>query len=328
MRAAIALLVLGLALAPPAGAEVPARLDAGAPEGAELTARRDAALDRYALPVAPFGGSEPAVRPLEGRVVRSAWRLEDSALTPAEALAGYRARLAEKGFEPVFACDDRACGGFDFRFGVELMPAPAMLMDTGDFAQLSMAAPDGRFASVLASRVLDALHLQTVMIEGGPVEALAPAEPPPAPPPAPAPAAEADAESAADEAAAVPPAEPTLLETLRRDGHVAIEGLAFGTGGAALSEASAPALDRLARLLGDAPELSVAVVGHSDNVGGLEGNLALSRRRADAVRAALIERGVAPERLEAHGAGWLAPVASNRTEAGRRLNRRVELVLK
>jgi len=54
----------------------------------------------------------------------------------------------------------------------------------------------------------------------------------------------------------------------------------------------------------------------------------LSRRRAESVRQALIERGVPAERLEARGVGFLAPVASNATEAGRALNRRVELVLR
>jgi OOP family OmpA-OmpF porin len=70
------------------------------------------------------------------------------------------------------------------------------------------------------------------------------------------------------------------------------------------------------------------IVGHSDNQGSLEANIALSKRRAEAVRTALITRGVAAERLEAHGVGYLAPVSTNLTEAGRTLNRRVELVLR
>ena len=55
---------------------------------------------------------------------------------------------------------------------------------------------------------------------------------------------------------------------------------------------------------------------------------AVAAEDPDAVMAALAERGVAPDRMEAHGAGWLAPVAANDTEAGRALNRRVELVLR
>lgn len=321
-----------LALAAAVGADVPAALDAGRPEGAELTAQTDAARNRYDLPIAAFGGGATPVQPLEGRVVRTAWTLEDAALTPEGAVEDYRARLAGQGFEPVFRCRDRACGGFDFRFGAELMPAPVMLMDTGNFAQLSMAAPDGRFASVLASQVLDTLHIQTVMVEGAPVEAVGPVEPiaPPTPVDAPdAPEAPAEAPSAAPAtgADAGPPAAASSMgESLAARGHAMIDGLAFTPGGTDLAASSAEALDRLARLLVDMPDRSFALVGHSDNVGGLEGNIALSRRRAEAVQEALIARGVAPGRIEAHGAGWLAPVATNATEAGRRLNRRVEIV--
>jgi len=72
----------------------------------------------------------------------------------------------------------------------------------------------------------------------------------------------------------------------------------------------------------------VVIVGHSDNQGTLDANLALSQRRAEAVRDALVSRGVAAERLDARGVGFLAPVASNATEEGRARNRRVELVLR
>jgi OOP family OmpA-OmpF porin len=63
-------------------------------------------------------------------------------------------------------------------------------------------------------------------------------------------------------------------------------------------------------------------------VGTLDSNIALSQARAEAVRMRLIEdHGVAPERVEAHGIGFLAPRAPNRTETGRDLNRRVEAVV-
>ena len=86
----------------------------------------------------------------------------------------------------------------------------------------------------------------------------------------------------------------------------------------------------LTNLLGGtvvAVSLSLSVVGHTDNVGGADANLKLSRRRADAVVAALVEDdGIDEARLESSGAGMTKPVASNDDEQGRAKNRRVELV--
>jgi outer membrane protein OmpA-like peptidoglycan-associated protein len=69
------------------------------------------------------------------------------------------------------------------------------------------------------------------------------------------------------------------------------------------------------------------VVGHSDGKGALDYNRDLSQRRAEAIVARLASQyGIAAGRMTALGVGMAAPVASNRDEAGRALNRRVELV--
>ena len=69
-------------------------------------------------------------------------------------------------------------------------------------------------------------------------------------------------------------------------------------------------------------------MGHTDAVGSLEANTALSRRRAEAVRRRLIDiHGADPAQVTAHGAGYLAPLASNLSAPGREMNRRVEAVL-
>ncbi|MEL6476842.1 MAG: OmpA family protein [Pseudomonadota bacterium] len=309
MRAA----VLALALASPAVAmDLPKALDAGAPEGAIQTAFADRAFDDYALPIAAFGGTEPATRPIRGRVIWSAFR-QDGAESVADVVAAYRARLTGLGFEAVFFCETSGCGGFDFRFEAELLPAPGMLFDTADFAQLSMRrAADRSYASVLVSQVLDAVYVQTVLV----VEAEVTAELTGSP----------GVETAPD-TVILPQNEKALYDRLIADGHVPIEGLEFETGGAALSAGSAEALDLLGRLL-NRNEISVVIVGHSDNVGALEGNLDLSRRRAEAVLRALAERGVRREQMSASGAGFLAPLTSNATPEGREQNRRVELVLR
>lgn len=99
----------------------------------------------------------------------------------------------------------------------------------------------------------------------------------------------------------------------------------FDVGQATIKPESASILDEVAAVLRAHPELvRVDVEGHTDPTGGVAYNLRLSRRRAAAVVAGLVARGVAPERLVSHGYGPTRPVADNGTEDGRAANRRVE----
>jgi len=101
--------------------------------------------------------------------------------------------------------------------------------------------------------------------------------------------------------------------------------LRFPTGTATLTDADLPSLDRIASLLADHPNLEARIEGHTDSLGDEETNLALSQERAEAVKAALIERGVDPARLSAEGVGPARPIADNSNPAGRAQNRRVEV---
>jgi OOP family OmpA-OmpF porin len=87
-------------------------------------------------------------------------------------------------------------------------------------------------------------------------------------------------------------------------------------------------LDSAAAALKAAAAIKVEVGGHTDNAGTPDGNLRLSQERAQAVMAALVQRGIAAARMTAKGYGQATPVADNRTEEGRAKNRRVELVKK
>lgn len=101
----------------------------------------------------------------------------------------------------------------------------------------------------------------------------------------------------------------------------------FDTGRAELKPGAFRTVDRLATFMRDHPERSLEVEGYTDSVGGDALNLALSQRRANAVRAALVSRGVEGTRITTNGMGKASPVASNDTAEGRQRNRRVEIVI-
>ncbi len=83
----------------------------------------------------------------------------------------------------------------------------------------------------------------------------------------------------------------------------------------------------LAKFLKRHPNLKISVEGYTDNKGNRQHNLGLSERRATSVKFALMEHGIASTRITAKGLGESRPVASNRKRAGRKKNRRVEIII-
>jgi outer membrane protein OmpA-like peptidoglycan-associated protein len=108
---------------------------------------------------------------------------------------------------------------------------------------------------------------------------------------------------------------------------VTLGDVLFDSGKSQLLAASSQNMSQLAEFFRRNPDRKASIEGYTDSVGSAESNLALSDRRAGAVRSALVRMGVPADRLSALGHGADSPVASNDTPAGRQMNRRVEIVI-
>lgn len=101
--------------------------------------------------------------------------------------------------------------------------------------------------------------------------------------------------------------------------------IVFGNDSAAIDKASRPLLDTLARIAKRCSKFSFVVEGHTDANGTRAHNLALSKKRAEAVRWALIDRGVDMDKVTAQGYGSARPIVAGTTEAANARNRRIEV---
>ena len=108
---------------------------------------------------------------------------------------------------------------------------------------------------------------------------------------------------------------------------VTLGDVLFQTGRSELQPVAAPRLDKLAGFLKQFPEKKLLIEGYTDSVGSHQLNMELSQRRAEAVKMALVQRGIDASRMTIGGYGENYPVASNQSTDGRQLNRRVEVVV-
>jgi OOP family OmpA-OmpF porin len=122
-----------------------------------------------------------------------------------------------------------------------------------------------------------------------------------------------------------PPPPPPPAAIPERGKTLVLEGVNFDFNSDRLTAGSAETLDRVAASLVANPEVQIEVDGHTDAKGNDAYNQKLSQRRAEAVKAYLVGKGVNAGQLSAKGYGEKQPIASNDTEEGRAQNRRVEL---
>jgi len=103
-----------------------------------------------------------------------------------------------------------------------------------------------------------------------------------------------------------------------------LEGVNFEAGSANLTKDSETTLERVFMSLVADPAIRIEIAGYTDNTGSVKSNDRLSQRRADAVSAWLVRKGVAATRMTTIGRGSREPIAPNTTPEGRMKNRRIE----
>ncbi len=118
------------------------------------------------------------------------------------------------------------------------------------------------------------------------------------------------------------------VEETSRGTLLIINDLLFAAGGTDLEPESSRRIEPLLQYLQGNPKREIIIEGHTDSTGNANENIHLSQQRADAVRQFLISRGIDISRIETRGFGEEVPVATNTTKVGRKLNRRVEVVIK
>jgi outer membrane protein OmpA-like peptidoglycan-associated protein len=264
--------------------------------------------DSYEVPTGGATGAKKLAssRIVEGKItdVRYAIPAERSIL---EVYRNYENALKAKGFEVLFACEDKSCGGREFNHIAGLR------------ARGFQETPRGqRFIAAHLSRPQGDAYITVLVVKdygiGGPNKDKVNVR-----------VVTAEAKSMDSKLVTVDAAQ--MKQAIADSGHIALYGILFEFDSARLLPESRAAIDEIAKLLKQSSNLKLHVVGHSDDKGTLTYNLDLSKRRAQEVVQELVSsHGISASRLVANGIGPLAPVASNENEDGRAKNRRVELV--
>ncbi len=277
--------------------------------GAEVVTVETLEAGTTRLPVKPWspGTLTPAT---EGALRKTVLEVPSETVTSLQLIGPLRDALIAEGYAPVFACADAECGGFDFRFQLDLIGEPEMHVDLGNYRYLLVQkdGADPHTVSLVASPGVNSgfIHITEVS------DAIFPAP---------------DPVKVLPEAASPEPIEG-LIDRLVIEAHIVLADLDFETGSSDLGAGPYTSLDQLAAWLATNPSARIVLVGHTDAVGSLEANTSLSRRRAASVADRLVGSfGTDPAQLQSAGAGYLAPIASNLIPDGRAANRRVEVVL-
>ena len=316
MRQRFRMALTALALWPTSPAPVWA-LDLSLPTAAEKTADLHEAFGSLRLATGPFAQGTLPTQLAEGQLAIASYRFPLEGRSSLQILQTLQDQITRAGYQTLFTCETEACGGFDFRYGIKVLPEPDMHVNLGDFRYSLAQSAKGDFLALLISRSTGMGFVQitqlgetvTIADQPGNTAQTALAKPKPAETP-------------------VKPIEASgLVERLESGQATVLEDLIFASGSSTLADGEYGSLAVLAQWLAADATRKVVLIGHTDASGSLEGNIKLSQLRAESVRqTVLFAHKISPNQIEAEGVGFLAPRDSNLTEAGRQKNRRVEVM--
>lgn len=265
------------------------------------TARASRNYDDYWMALGKLHGESQAdkVELLGGRWLHAAY-LGPKGPAVAEVFHHYEVQIAKAGLEIVYSCKGTECGEGGRKTNGDWWE----LSDNRRYLAARLARPGGdlwvsvhvwaRNATAPVAQEIDVIEVR----------------PPVVPPPV-----RNEAEVA------------TLARELKADGRVVLRQIAFVDGRATVAPQSEPVVKAIADLLARDPNLKLYLVAHSDDSGAWNASMDLTKKRANAVASLLTRKyGVRAGRVQAAGVGPLSPVASNSSDEGRVLNRRIELI--
>jgi len=305
-------------------------------EGSTIVGHSAKAFDEYVLPLGPATGINSLARltksdRLEGKVTRLTY-LAPPGRSTLEVLRNFESELHRIGFRTLFRGADAELGNrgsmtssFADAAGYRRIPVGS---GVGTIADHALWSTDERYLAARRERPEGVVHVAVYLLAlhqqglgSHPLRGFGEVVPGQV-------LAQVDiVEAAPMETRMVTVSASEMARAIETSGSVSLYGIYFDTDSATVKPESEPTLGEIAALLKSQPRLELLVVGHTDNVGTLDHNLDLSRRRAEAVVRALISgQGVAAGRLTPLGVAFASPKAPNRTEEGRADNRRVELV--
>ena len=297
-------IVLALTLSHPAFAG----LDVPYPNGVERLFIEQTENGTLRIPIAPW--SQQSSVPHEkrsGTVTISTLELRATSITPEQVAAPIRQALRDAEFQITLDCMSNECGGFDYRVNTPIVSPPNMYVNLRDYLSITGTKGSDQIINFLISKIGERVYIQERRVD---------------------PAADAPVTASKIKTIAQPTPTTNISDLFTQTGAVTLDGLDFTSGSTNLGEGPFSILSELADYLRQNPNTKIVLVGHSDAVGGLEGNIAISKQRAEAVRQRLISKyGIQKSRITAEGIAYLSPRASNQTPEGREQNRRVEEVV-